>query len=94
MKEFNLIALLGFYLICPPDKVAAMGRDFMGQNIIEVQTPQAAWHDVYFLEQKNSLEKTATAKTQYIEPAAQFNFSNSKPVIQQGKRFLRPKIIE
>ncbi len=92
MKEFNLIALLGFYLFCPQDAKALNGHEFLTGHTIEFKAAPQNWQQVYFLTQKTTLKKTADVQRRSIEPTAKLNFSNSKPVIQRGKRFLRPKI--
>jgi hypothetical protein len=93
MKEFNLIALLGFYLFCPQDAKAIQGHEFLNGHTIEFKSEPQNWQNVYFLSQKTTLTKTADVQTRAVEPTSKRIFSNSKPVIQRGKRFLRPKIL-
>ena len=47
---------------------------------------------VYYLNQKETLHTSADVAVKTVEPTAAIIFSESKPVIQSGKRFVRPKI--
>ena len=97
MKEFNLIALLGFYILCPHNTVAAQaGSEVFAQRVIQMATKQHIWSEklsnVYYLNQKETLYTSADVAAKTVEPMAATIFSESKPVIQDGKRFVRPKI--
>lgn len=95
MKELNLIALLGFYILYP-HKVADLQpscEQFAPNVIVAHSQPYSEkLSHIYYLNQKEILHKTADAATQTVEPVAAIIFSESKPIIQNGKRFVRPKI--
>lgn len=97
MKELNLIALLGLYILYP-HKTAEMqsSGELFSQKIIVAASQQHAWGEklsqVYYLNQKETLLTSADVAVKTIEPTAAIIFSESKPVIQSGKRFVRPKI--
>ncbi len=97
MKELNLIALLGFYILYP-HKAAEMqtGSELFAKKVIVATTQQYAWSEklssVYYLNQKETLLTSADVAVKTVEPTAAIIFSESKPVIQSGKRFVRPKI--
>ena len=97
MKEFNLIALLGFYILCPHNTVAAQaGSEMFAQKVVQMASKQHVWGEklshVYYLNQKETLHTSADIAVKTVEPMAVLIFSESKPVIQNGKRFVRPKI--
>ena len=97
MKEFNLIALLGFYILCPHNTVVVgAGSEVFAKKVIQTTPQQYVWGEklstVYYLNQKETLYTSADVATQTVEPTAATIFSESKPVIQNGKRFIRPKI--
>ena len=97
MKEFNLIALLGFYILCPHNTVVTQA----GSEVFAKKVIQLTWHqqvrgeklsNVYYLNPKETLYTSADVADKTVEPTAATIFSESKPVIQNGKRFVRPKI--
>ena len=98
MKELNLIALLGFYILYP-QKAAEMqpsGGDVFAKKVVVAASQQYAWGErlsnVYYLNQKETILTSADVAAKTTEPTAAIIFSESKPVIQNGKRFVRPKI--
>ncbi len=97
MKELNLIALLGFYILSPfaTADMQSHGEVF-AQKIIVGASQNPIWGEksssVYYLNKKETLHKTADVAVKTVEPTAATIFSESKPVIQNGKRFVRPKI--
>jgi hypothetical protein len=97
MKEFNLIALLGFYILCPHNTIMVeAGGEVFAKKMIQTTAQQYVWGEklngVYYLNQKETLYTSAEVALKTIEPMAATIFSESKPVIQDGKRFVRPKI--
>jgi hypothetical protein len=97
MKELNLIALLGFYILSPFGTADMQsGGEVFAQKMIVAATQHPAWGEklshVYYLNQKETLHKSADVAVKTVEPTAAIIFSESKPVIQDGKRFVRPKI--
>jgi hypothetical protein len=97
MKEFNFIALLGFYLFCPKETSAQMPTEYLSLKVIEFSAHKFSYSthfsSTYSLSQKQTLQKTADVVARTVEPEAAIIFSESKPIIQSGKRFVRPKII-
>ncbi len=97
MKELNLIALLGFYILYP-HKAADMqaSGELFAKKVVVATAQQYAWGEklspVYYLNQKETLHTSADIAVKTVEPTAAIIFSESKPVIQSGKRFVRPKI--
>lgn len=97
MKEFNLIALLGFYILCPHNTVVAQGNsEVFAKKVIHLTGHQQVWGEklsnIYYLNPKETLYTSADVAVKTAEPTAAIIFSESKPVIQNGKRFVRPKI--
>lgn len=97
MKEFNLIALLGFYILCPHNTVVAQGgSEMFAKKVIQLTGQQQVWNEkqsnVYYLNPKETFYTSADVAVKTVEPTAATIFSESKPVIQNGKRFVRPKI--
>jgi hypothetical protein len=97
MKEFNLIALLGFYILCPHNTlVTQAGCEMFAKKVIQTTAQQYVWGEklsgVYYLNQKETLYTSADAALKTVEPMAAIIFSESKPALQDGKRFVRPKI--
>ena len=97
MKELNLIALLGFYILYPHKTVEMQSHtEVFAQKIIVAASQQQPWGEklshVYYLNQKETLHKSADVAVKTVEPTAAIIFSETKPIIQSGKRFVRPKI--
>ena len=97
MKELNLIALLGFYILYPHNAAEMQtGGELFAKKVIVAASQQYAWDEklshVYYLNKKETLRKSADTAIKTVEPTAAIIFSESKPVIQNGKRFVRPKI--
>ena len=98
MKEFNLIAVLGLYLICSPQAFGQNGDYFASRMAIE--SPKQTRHSqdkVYkihpYQKELTLIQRTSFPKISIINDAIIGSYT-TKPMVVNIRQNSRPKIIE
>jgi hypothetical protein len=98
MKEVNIIAILGFFLICSP-QAFGQNNDYIGSRLViespkDTRLAQDKTFKIYpFQEEKNLTPSLSFSKNSKIS-ASEIGVRTTKPVIVNFRQFVRPKIIE
>ena len=98
MKEVNIIAILGFFLICSP-QAFGQNNDYIGSRLViespkDTRLTQDKIFKIYpFQEEISLIPSTSFHKISKIN-ASEIGLRTTKPVIVNFRQFVRPKIIE
>ena len=98
MKEVNLIAILGFCLICSPQAFGQNG-DYIASRLV-IESPkeprilQEKTYKIYPFQEELCLSKPTTFPKIAQVADTEVGFHTSKPVMTNFRKFTRPKIIE